>query len=151
LFSAACHLGALTSGADRQTIEKMRNFGTALGIAFQIADDILDYLGDSKVMGKPTGNDLKEGKITLPLIYALHNCTEKQHQNMSSVLKQGIQDEQSIVDIVNFAKSCGGVDYAIHKAKEYANSAQQILQAFDNTEIQDALQKLVHLSIHRQK
>lgn len=151
LFCAACHLGALTSGADKESIEKMANFGTALGIAFQIADDLLDYLGDSKVMGKPTGNDLKEGKITLPLIYALHNCTEKQHQNISSVLEKGIQDEQSVVHIVDFTKSCGGVDYAIEKAKEYAQSAQQILDAFVNSEIKDALQKLVHLSIHRQK
>lgn len=138
LFSACTEVGAISAGADNEKIKRMREFGENLGIGFQIKDDIFDY-SDSNVIGKPTGNDLREGKITLPLIYALKASSESERKEILLKIQSISTNELYIAEIQQFARDKGGIQYAEEKMSHYKNKAIEALSSFPDNEEKDAL------------
>ncbi|MBN1352874.1 polyprenyl synthetase family protein [candidate division KSB1 bacterium] len=151
LISAACQLGAVTS-SDRNNgdvTRKMSDFGEYLGIAFQIKDDLLDYTGDENKIGKPVAKDILENKITLPLIYALKNSDQKQSEQIIKI----INDSPSAKDIDTIRKyviTHGGIDFAKDKARQYADQAVNILDAFPNSPYKASLNALSEFVMSRE-
>lgn len=117
LFEACAVIGALSTGASDVETEKARAFGQQLGIMFQIRDDIFDYY-DSKEVGKPTGNDMAEGKLTLPVIYALNQHPMESMLTLARKVKEGAVNKDEIAVLVEFTKTYGGIDYAENKMQE---------------------------------
>jgi octaprenyl-diphosphate synthase len=147
LFSAACEAGALTHGND-QWGDRFRSFGEYVGLGFQIADDLLDYWGDTAQTGKPKGSDLKAGKVTLPLIHALRDAKEADRRNIAQVLSGA--SENGIGEVVAFVRERGGFDYAQSKAENFRNLAlAQILDLSDSV-YKRALIEVVNHSVSRQ-
>lgn len=134
LISSCCEIGAYSSSNKEQDAENLKNFGTNLGLAFQIRDDLLDYVSKSSVIGKPVGNDLKEKKITLPLIYALNSTDKSKRKEIISKIKSEKLNKSDINYILDFVKGEGGVTYAQDKAKELCKNAKSIISQYpDNT------------------
>ncbi len=151
LISAACQLGALTSSERKAYLPKsFWEFGEYLGRAFQIQDDLLDYLGDESVVGKPVGNDLKESKITLPLLFALTNSENGQADRIRDMLDKDTAVE-NFEEIRDFVVENGGVDYCRQRAEEYVDMALQILEPFKMTPAKEALINLVEFAANREK
>jgi len=148
LISAACELGAVTSwqknGVDR---ERLRRLGENIGIAFQIKDDILDYIGREKFVGKPIASDIKNNKITLPLIYSFQRAPEQRKREV----KGRLTERKRIKEIVDFVEEYGGLSYAEERAKFYADKALQILQFFPESPYKKSLIELVHFTVDREK
>ncbi len=149
LFSAACSLGAWSVADGAEARLKMRLFGEYLGIAFQIKDDLLDYIGETAKLGKPTGNDIRENKVTLPLIYALAHAEHSRRMEILDLLESGV-DETGIQKVVSFVNDHGGVDYSTRIAKEYGEKACNILQTYPGSEIRTCLNELVEFAINRE-
>lgn len=126
LMSAACQIGAILGGVSLAQEEALAGFGLNLGITFQVVDDILDFTGDEKEMGKPVINDLKEGRITLPLIHALAHATEADRQRLRE-LAQKVQPEHA-PEILGLLNKYGSLDYAREKARHYTLKAQENLE-----------------------
>lgn len=147
LFAAATAGGAILCKADKQTVEQSYQYGLNLGVAFQIIDDVLDYEGDPKVMGKNVGDDLAEGKPTLPLIYtATHGSPEQQ-----SLVRSSIADKttQHLDAIISAARQCGAIDYTRDMATTYSRQAQQALQNFPATNYKNSALKLCDMALGR--
>lgn len=151
LFSASCQMGALSIREDDAALENMYGFGENYGIAFQIMDDLLDYLGDERKLGKPTGNDLREGKITLPLIYALNNAPETARREILRIIDRGIESDSELVSIVDFVQTHGGVDYANSLVEQYTNQSLDYLSSYPDSPAKQSLIQLVNYSTHRDK
>jgi octaprenyl-diphosphate synthase len=128
LFEACAAIGALSAGADEEQVRRAGQFGRDLGIMFQIRDDIFDYY-DSKEIGKPTGNDMAEGKLTLPVIYALNTHRMDSMMNLARKVKQGGVNADEIAVLVEFAKQSGGIDYAERRMQDYREKCQQYIDA----------------------
>ena len=126
LFDACAKIGAVTSGADANTIRQFGIMGHYLGIAFQIRDDIFDYF--SQDVGKPTGNDIREGKITLPLIYVLRSCKDAaKRQEMLDLIESKEYTDENIDRLLSFAKEEGGIEYAYEQLNHHAKKAETIV------------------------
>lgn len=139
LFATCAQNGALSVGASDEEVQAAYDFGLAIGMIFQIRDDIFDYF-DSKEIGKPTGNDMAEGKLTLPVIYALKNTTYDSMLNLAKKVKNGSINPDEIAVLVEFAKANGGIDYAVSKMDEFALKARKYLDFHvKQSEIHDAL------------
>lgn len=151
LISTACEIGAASATPNPEIQRKLRDCGEALGMAFQIRDDILDYLGDSNEMGKPIGSDIKEKKITLPLIYALHQAPESERDEILTILKSNKKRALFSQSVIAFTRRYKGIEYADEKARHYAHLALQILSEFPDSPSRTALQKLTHYAIERRK
>ena len=151
LFSASCQLGVLSVKSDEKALARMEGFGTNYGIAFQIMDDLLDYLGDEDKMGKPTGNDLRDGKVTLPLIHALYVADANESKQIIEMLDRGAETDDQIDHIINFAVEQGGVDYAKKLVKEYTAQALDYLNNVPDSDAKTSLIELVHYSTNRDK
>jgi len=149
LFSASCSLGAWSVAGEHDARQKMELFGENLGIAFQIKDDLLDYVGETAKLGKPTGNDIRENKVTLPLIHALARAENSRRKTILDLLESGV-DEASIQKVVSFVNEHGGVDYSTRIAKEYSDKACAILQTYPESETKTSLKKLVEFAINRE-
>ncbi len=149
LMSASCELGALSVSGTKEEQDRMRTFGINLGIAFQIKDDILDYRGDEKNMGKPTGNDIRENKITLPLLLVLSQ--DKDSRRIIQLLQQGEPDEAELASILNFVKINNGVEKAGAIAGEYAQRATQVLEFYPDSPCKQSLLNLVKYVVNREK
>ena len=128
LFEACAAIGALSAGADEEQVRRAGQFGRDLGIMFQIRDDIFDYY-DSREIGKPTGNDMAEGKLTLPVIYALNTHRMDSMMNLARKVKQGGVNADEIAVLVEFAKQSGGIDYAERRMQDYREKCQQYIDA----------------------
>src|SRR5690554_7305385 len=128
LMRASIVIGAITGGADSKMISKFMRLGSILGICFQIRDDIFDYFSNN--VGKPTGNDIREGKITLPLIYALRNAPHELSQVMMQIIEARDYSEENIAILLDFAKEYHGVKYAYSKMNEYLAEAETIISDF---------------------
>lgn len=147
LFASCAEVGALLSGATKAQIVRLRDFGTYVGLCFQIRDDVFDYY-DVEV-GKPTGNDMKEGKLTLPVIYAvLQPGAEKWHE-IALKVRAGKATEDEIKNLVEFTKQSGGIDYARYKMDEIRNSALELLSDEGNDEVREALQLYLDFVLKR--
>src|SRR5688572_3505526 len=137
LIAACCAMGAQSVHAKEEETEKMRLFGELIGMAFQIKDDLFDY-GDEKI-GKPTGIDIKEQKMTLPLIYALNNCSTQEKNWLINSIKNHNKNTQRVKEVIAFVKNTGGLTYAIQKMKEYQSQALVLLQSYPDSPYKDSL------------
>jgi len=147
LIAACCSLGAASVNPESEDVEKMRRFGELIGMAFQIKDDLFDYTEDS--IGKPTGIDIKEQKMTLPLIYVLNNCTKQEKSWLINSVKNHNKDKKRVKEVIAFVKNKGGLTYAEQKMGEYREEALQILSTYPASEYKDALNLMVNYVIER--
>lgn len=148
LLETCCSIGAMSTTENKEYIEAMRNFGHSLGMSFQIRDDILDYEGKSNLIGKPVGGDIKEKKITLPLIYSLSNVSKNEASRIRKILKNG-NDKTKVKDIMQFVHENNGIDYALKVAKKYSDSAKESLNIFPDSQIKLSMQALVDFVTER--
>lgn len=150
LFVACVRMGAFSVGVDDDRMERMSRFADLLGLCFQIRDDIFDYYDDDKV-GKPTGNDLREGKITLPLLYALSQNDNPQCETMLQLSRQESLTSQEIATLIDYAKSAGGIEYARQAMDKFHREALTLLDSFGNTEETNAFRSIFDYIIKRDK
>lgn len=148
LISTCTTIGAMSITSDDSVLEDFRLFGEYLGIAFQIKDDILDFEGTSSIMGKPTGNDLRDKKLTLPLIYALNQAERSEVREIKNKIR-GKLSNKDIEFILQFVNQYFGIEYANRKAREYANKALAILEKYPNSDSKTALANLVEFILER--
>jgi octaprenyl-diphosphate synthase len=149
LIASCCACGAASAGADDATVEKMRLFGEKIGIAFQIKDDMFDFGTDD--VGKPLGIDIKEKKVTLPLIYSLNHAQSGDRKRMISLVKNHNDDPKKIAEIIRFVNETGGLQYAETQMKKYQDEAFQILNTFPDSESRLGLEQLVRFTTERNK
>ena len=150
LIAACCACGAVTAKQDKETVERMRKFGELIGIAFQMKDDLFDYYNED-VIGKPTGIDIKEQKMTLPLIYTLRNCDRKQKKFIIQTVKNHNTNSERVSKVLEIVKKSGGINYTIEKMKTYQEEALRLLKTFDYNESRKSLELLVNFVIERKK
>lgn len=150
LIATCCEIGALSANAPKELSDQLRRYGEALGIAFQIRDDILDYLSRSPVLGKPIGNDVQEQKVTLPLIYALSNAPEKERERILSLIRKKKIHSKNFSIVQQFVQRYNGIAYADNVAREYAQKAKQYLDILPPSEAQQALKELTDFVISRE-
>jgi octaprenyl-diphosphate synthase len=149
LVSGACEIGALQAGPDER--EALRRFGEALGMAFQIVDDVLDYTEDASVTGKPFGSDLREHKVTLPLIAALPRMRESQRRAVSRLLHSPEPSDSQIVEVILAVSKAGGLDYARDRALRLAQQADAELDLLQASAARDALRASITYVIDRRR
>ncbi|NJN24556.1 MAG: polyprenyl synthetase family protein [Cyclobacteriaceae bacterium] len=149
LIASCCAVGACSSGADVATIEKMRLFGEKVGMAFQIKDDLFDY-GTAEI-GKPLGIDIKEKKMTLPLIYALRNASLLERKQVIFMIKNQSHKSKKVQEVIDFVKGSGGIEYAREVMQKYYNEALDILHSFRDSPFKSSLSDLVQFTIMREK
>lgn len=147
LLASACSAGASTTFEDAETVEKMRLFGEKVGMAFQIKDDLFDY--SSQNIGKPTGNDIKEKKLTLPLIYVLNNCSSEIRKKIIYIIKNQNTQKDKVAFVISQVEELGGIAYATQKMFTYRDEALEILYQFPPSEVRDALEELVRYTTDR--
>ena len=149
LIASCCAVGACSSGGDQGTIEKMRLFGEKVGMAFQIKDDLFDY-GTAEI-GKPLGIDIKEKKMTLPLIYALNNASKSERKRIINNIKNHSHKSAKVKEVIEFVKISGGIEYARSVMERFYNEALELLDSFQDTEYKISLQELVQYTVMRDK
>jgi len=149
LIAACCEMGSQSVMAPKTEVENMRQFGEYIGMAFQIKDDLFDY-GTQKI-GKPTGIDIKEQKMTLPLIHTLNNCSKKEKKWVVNSIKNYNTDKVRVKELIYFVKEKGGLDYAVSKMKEYQKMALAILQKYPDSNYKESLELMVNYVIDRKK
>ena len=150
LIAACCASGAAAANQDKDTIERMRKFGELIGIAFQMKDDLFDYYNED-IIGKPTGIDIKEQKMTLPLIYTLENADKKQKRFIIKTVKNHNTNSERVAQVLDIVKKSGGINYTIDKMKSYQKEALDVLKTFDDNESRKSLELLVNFVIERKK
>lgn len=149
LFEACCAMGTMSTGATNNQVEAAKSFGTSLGMIFQIKDDIFDYF-DSKTIGKPTGNDMAEGKLTLPAIHALTKTNDEAMYAIARKVKKGTVSAQEIAQLVSFTKQNGGIEYAQNRMQALSALCQDYIAAhIADKEIADSLNAYVSFVIER--
>ena len=151
LIAAACEIGAWLGFGDGRERRLMADFGLNLGMAFQIMDDILDVEGDTHTMGKSAGSDIQDGKITLPLIHALHKAPPAKVDHIRRRLLAGEINAAVAAEVGAFAAEYGGLDYARHRARGFADRAVEMLDGFEDTPIRSTLRDSVEYVLSRQK
>lgn len=149
LIAACSRGGAILSQASDEEIELLSSYGMNLGITFQIIDDILDYTQDQSTIGKPVGNDLRQGVITLPLIYALQD-TNHQHK-IHDILNSQVKKEDDIQEVVNWVTSGSGIQRALQDAHVYASQARDALYHFPASSNRDILDELIDFVVVRNR
>jgi octaprenyl-diphosphate synthase len=147
LLASACAAGAFSGSHDESIAEKMRLFGEKTGMAFQIKDDLFDYGTDD--IGKPTGNDIKEKKLTLPLIYALDKVDRITRREVIYKIKNNNKDQKKVKEVIDIVKQSGGIEYAQDKMFAYRDEALVILNSFEQNETRKALEELVRFTTDR--
>ncbi|MCF8278368.1 MAG: polyprenyl synthetase family protein [Flavobacteriales bacterium] len=150
LIASCCASGAASVSEDKELIEQMRLFGETVGIAFQIRDDLFDYGSDSNI-GKPTGIDIKEKKMTLPLIHALNNSDRSEKRFIINTIKNHNTDEERVAKVIALVREKGGIDYTNKRMKEYQQKALKMLESYPDNEARKSLVDLVNFVIDRTK
>jgi octaprenyl-diphosphate synthase len=150
LLSACTACGARSVSDDQETIQIMKEFGENIGIAFQIRDDILDYEGTG-LTGKKVGNDIKEKKITLPLIHALEQSPSSKKKQILGIVKNRKKTKSEIAEVISFVSDYGGIDYAELKMNQYRDKALAILDSYPESEVKKSLKEFVHYTTSRKK
>lgn len=148
LLSSACAAGASTTFSDPLAITRMQQFGEKVGMAFQIKDDLFDY-GSANV-GKPTGNDIKEKKLTLPLIYTLNNCDSALKRKLIYIVKNENTDKNKVRFVIDAVTESGGIKYATEKMTAFRDEALSLLHEFEDGEVRQALEQLVRYTTDRE-
>ena len=149
LIAACCSLGAASVSPNSTHVETMRKFGELIGMAFQIKDDLFDY--GEEAIGKPTGIDIKEQKMTLPLIYVLNNSSKKDKAWLINSVKNHNKDKRRVKEVIAFVKSNNGLDYAVSKMKQFQKDALGLLDIYPESEYKTALELMVNYVIDRKK
>lgn len=149
LIAACCSLGAASVKPDSAEVEKMRKFGELIGMAFQIKDDLFDY-GNERI-GKPTGIDIKEQKMTLPLIYTLNKVSDKDRVWLINSVKKHNKDKKRVNEVIAFVKEQGGLEYAVSKMKKFQQEALALLDEYPDSPYKDSLVLMVNYVIERKK
>lgn len=149
LIQACCKVGASSSGASQEVVDKMSDFGLKVGMAFQIKDDLFDY-GTAEI-GKPTGIDIQERKMTLPLIYALKNVSSSERSRIIKLVKSSEKKTRNVKEVIEFVKNSDGLDYAISVMQRYYDEALVILDSLPESEYKNSLSSLVKYTIDRTK
>ncbi len=147
LLASSCAAGIFTTSGDQVLTSKMKQFGEWVGIAFQIKDDLFDY-GDENV-GKPTGNDIKEKKLTLPLIYTLNNCNPSLKKQLIYIIKNENRRKEKVKEVIEIVKANGGISYSQKKMEEYRDKSLALLYEFEDSEVRKTLEQLVRYTTDR--
>ena len=150
LIAACCASGANSVGQSKQVVEQMRLFGEKAGIAFQIKDDLFDY-AQSPIIGKPIGIDIREQKMTLPLIYTLNTVTKKENNYIINIIKNHHKDDNKVTEVIALVKKTGGLKYAEKAMRNYHAAAIELLNKFEDNEAKNALILLLDFVINRKK
>lgn len=148
LFNVSCESGPILVGRDERERQKFARFGEMIGTAFQVADDLLDFVGDPKVTGKQLGNDVLSGKVTLPLIYSLKNVGEKASREMAGLLSSDLS-EDAFERINDFVQNNGGIDYAYRRATELSEQALDSIASIDSSMYYESLTGIVRYTVSR--
>lgn len=149
LIAACCSLGAASVKPNSSDVETLRKFGELIGMAFQIKDDLFDY-GEEQI-GKPTGIDIKEQKMTLPLIHVLNSCSKKEKDWLINSVKNYNKDKNRVKEVITFVKQQGGLEYAVAKMKQFQQEALQLLNQYQGSEFKNSLILMVNYVIERKK
>ncbi len=149
LIAACCSLGACSVKPDSDDVEKFRKFGELIGMAFQIKDDLFDY-GEERI-GKPTGIDIKEQKMTLPLIFVLNKCTKAEKKWLINSIKNHNKDKKRVKEVIAFVKVNGGLEYAVKKMLTYKEEALALLDTYPDSEYKSSLELMVNYVVDRKK
>lgn len=149
LITACCRVGAASSGADADAIKSMGEFGEKVGMAFQIKDDLFDY--GTQEIGKPVGIDIREKKMTLPLIHALGQAGWSEKRHIIKLIKKHSENPKKVNEVIAFVKNNGGIDYATEVMNRYHTDALEILRTFPESESRKSLEDLVQFTIERTK
>ena len=147
LFAAETRLGALLAGADNTACDALHEYGLNLGYAFQIADDVLDYASDAETLGKNLGDDLAEGKATLPLIHAMTHAGAATRERLRAIIEHG--DTSGLADALAAIHASGGLDYSRARARTYADAAERALEGFEDNDFIAALRGLARYAVSR--
>ena len=149
LFASCAKAGALSVGMSDEQVETARQLGEYIGLCFQIKDDIFDYYEDERQIGKPTGNDMLEGKLTLPVLYALNSTHDEQAVQWALKVKRGAADSDEIARLIVFAKAHGGIEYAAEVMERYHRQAAALLECVCDSEVRQALQAYLDYVVER--
>lgn len=149
LIAACCSLGAASVKPESEHVERMRRFGELIGMAFQIKDDLFDY-GEEKI-GKPTGIDIKEQKMTLPLIHVLNHASKKDKRWLINSIKNHNKDKVRVKEVIAFVKANNGLEYAVKKMKDFQKEALDILNTYPESTFKSSLELMVNYVIERKK
>ena len=147
LFAAGTRLGAMASGADEVVQQALYDYGMQLGYAFQIADDVLDYSGDAQALGKNLGDDLAEGKATLPLIHAMAHADPVVHARLRAIIEQG--EVEAMPEVLDAIARSGSLDYSRSRAREHAQAAEAALASLPENQAVAALRGLARYAVDR--
>ena len=147
LMSVCMRIGAMSVDASSEEVERFTKLGEYLGVCFQLRDDIFDYFTDA--IGKPTGNDIREGKVTLPLLYAISYAPEDEKKELLSIIVSYNYTDENIHKLISYAKEHGGIEYAYRKMEEYKNRAEEIIATVSDTEVREALEAAVEYIVER--
>jgi octaprenyl-diphosphate synthase len=149
LIQSACRVGALLAEAPAEQQEALSEYGYSLGIAFQMADDLLDYTADAQVLGKPIGTDLREGKLTLPIISALQRATQEDRTRMEIIVRDTDVTEEDFATVVDLIKQYGGIEYTRERAQEHIDQAKKSLDIFEPSPTRTLLEQLADYVLAR--
>lgn len=151
LYALACQVGAILGGGSSEEIDALSSFGSDMGMAFQITDDLLDFIGDEESLGKPVGNDIREKKLTLPIIRALRNCQNGEGEQILQKVQMGVESNDDWLDVRSFVERYGGIGLAREEALNYARSAEASLDTIGPSEACEALKVAIPLLVDRQR
>jgi octaprenyl-diphosphate synthase len=149
LFSVCAKLGALVSGADSQTEERLGDYAWNLGMAFQLVDDLLDFTSREMVLGKPVGNDLREGKVTLPLVYALEQASGEERRRVETILRDRNYDRVPFPQILAMVERYQGIARVKERAQAFTEKARCIIGEFPDSPYQRVLYSVTELVTER--
>jgi len=149
LFSVCARLGALASHADQQIEERLGEYAWNLGMAFQLVDDVLDFTAREKTLGKPVGGDLREGKVTLPLVYALERATPAERRMVETILRERNYDEVPFSQILALLEKYRGIERVKERAQAFTDRARGLIGEFPDSPYQRALLAVTELVTER--
>ena len=151
LIEAASHMGAILGEVNQENEMAMKKFGHHIGIAFQCMDDTLDYIATEEELGKDIGKDLKEGKITLPLIHAIENSSPEDKKTIISAVEKRELGERELYRVLELIKKYQGIEYSLQKAQNYAQEAKEIINGFSLSPEKEALLAVADYVIERRR
>jgi heptaprenyl diphosphate synthase len=148
LMATSCHLGAFVSGAKPRYIRSLQAYGYYVGMAFQLTDDVLDFVGNEKILGKPAGSDLRQGNVTLPVIYAMEKAESPERQKITEYLRSGGREEL-LSDILDLIKRLGGIEYTLALSRRYMKKAMQCLSLLPDSHERESLRLIGEFIVSR--
>ncbi|MCK9273644.1 MAG: polyprenyl synthetase family protein [Syntrophales bacterium] len=149
LMSASCALGAALAGQPQESIRTLSSIGLKIGVSFQVTDDTLDYVGVKEEFGKNIGMDLREGKMTLPLIWALKKGSLAEKEAVIKIIKHKSAEDEDILTIIDFIKNYGGIEYALGKAAQYIGEAKALIKSFPDSSARKYLLSIADYVLNR--